>query len=451
MELWAANIGEGIDVLLGMSFMYSAGVRLCAREGLVQLPDEETLLISGRSGNHAHQGLDLPVCPANSVCLQPGGQTVIRIAYGQSNPQREVVWAGRGDHWVTQIIYAAKSWPVAVKVVNVSDKTVWIDPWTPVARIVEFGCFPSAGRFVRPGLTRYQEWQTLIYEHTNSNQARLRQERKDQMLRDAAPPCVPKKDYPWPTKLLTKSSSGDGTAHVIQLRPLNPDLPVPLRETNPEAVIPEGSSPEGVGQDMNERDDSSLDGSRSGSSDSATNEDVRPDADCQMPCLDEGTGRAEVTSSGDIDSDGDELFDSISLDDDCVYDSAVEEREDPDLNAYEDDLSDLPTQALPCTPVRQLEEEYERCMRLNAEEFDLEPAVYIHEGSDLLSQLRDQLAMLPELSEPSPKCDIETADVGDPELSTPDEIQKLRSILKYHRLSSWVMSMRLQLQLQLEG
>jgi hypothetical protein len=111
----------------------------------------------------------------------------------------------------------------------------------------------------------------------------------------------------------------------------------------------------------------------------------------------------------------------------------VEEREDPNLNVYEDDLSDLPSQALPCTPVRQLEEEYERCMRLNAEELDLEPAVYIHEGSDLLSQLRDQLAMLPELSELSPKCDIETADVGDPELSTPDEIQKLRSILKYHR------------------
>jgi hypothetical protein len=286
MELWAANIGEGIDVLLGMNLMYSAGVRRCAREGLVQLPDDETVLISGRSGNHAHRGLDLPVCPANSVCLQTGGQTVIRIEYGQSNPQREVVWAGRGDHWVTQIIYAAKSWPVAVKVVNISDKTVWIDPWTPVARIVEFGCFPSAGRFVRPGLTRYQEWQTLIYEHTNSNQARLRQEWKDQMLRDAALPCVPKKDYPWPTKLLTKSSSGDGTAHVIQLRPLYPDVLVPPRETNPEAVIPGVSSLEDVGQDVDEGDDNSLDGSRSGISDSATNEDVRPDADCQMSCLD---------------------------------------------------------------------------------------------------------------------------------------------------------------------
>jgi hypothetical protein len=84
------------------------------------------------------------------------------------------------------------------------------------------------------------------------------------MLRDAASPCVPKKDYPWPTKLLTKSPSGAGTAHVIQLRPLRPDALVPPRETDPEAVISRVSSPEEVGQDVDVGGDSSLDGSRSG-------------------------------------------------------------------------------------------------------------------------------------------------------------------------------------------
>jgi hypothetical protein len=164
---------------------------------------------------------------------------------------------------------------------------------------------------------------------------------------------------------------------VIQLRPLNPDVLVPPRGTNPEAVIPGVSSPEEVDQNVDEGDDSSLDGSRSGLSDFATNENVRPDADYEMSCLAEGAGGAEVTSSGDIDSDGDEVFDSISLDDDCAYDSAVKECEDPDLNVHEDDLSDLPTRALLCTPVCRLEEEYERCMRLSAEELDLESAVYI--------------------------------------------------------------------------
>ncbi|GMF33954.1 unnamed protein product [Phytophthora fragariaefolia] len=97
MELWVANIGEGVDVLLGMNFMYSAGVRLCAREGLVKLPDEETVLLAGRTAGHMRRGLDLAITPKMCLYLSPGESAVVRLDYGQSNPQREVVWAGRGD------------------------------------------------------------------------------------------------------------------------------------------------------------------------------------------------------------------------------------------------------------------------------------------------------------------------------------------------------------------
>ncbi|POM74848.1 Hypothetical protein PHPALM_8129, partial [Phytophthora palmivora] len=47
LGVWVTNIGEGVDVLLGMDFMYSAGVRLCIREGTVALPDEESVLMYG--------------------------------------------------------------------------------------------------------------------------------------------------------------------------------------------------------------------------------------------------------------------------------------------------------------------------------------------------------------------------------------------------------------------
>lgn len=119
-----ANIGEGVDVLLGMKFMYSAGVRPCAREGLVQLPDEENILLSGRDLAHTRGGLDIPIRPDEKPYLRPGEPVIVRIRYGHSSPRRDVVWAGRGDRWVTQIIYSAKSWPSAVKVVNVSSKDV---------------------------------------------------------------------------------------------------------------------------------------------------------------------------------------------------------------------------------------------------------------------------------------------------------------------------------------
>ncbi|KAE8992507.1 hypothetical protein PR003_g26907 [Phytophthora rubi] len=87
----------------------------------------------------------------------------------------------------------------------------------------------------------------------------------------------------------------------------------------------------------------------------------------------------------------------------------------PEVQEYQDEeaeVMDLPSCAWPSTPVRRLEEEYIRCMRVSQEDLDLEPAVYIQEGSELLSRLRDELAMLPELKDFSPECDISTADVG---------------------------------------
>ncbi|KAJ8522695.1 hypothetical protein ON010_g17661 [Phytophthora cinnamomi] len=53
LNVWVANIGEGIDVLLGMSFMFAAGLSISVREGLVTLPDEETIVMCGWSpGDH---------------------------------------------------------------------------------------------------------------------------------------------------------------------------------------------------------------------------------------------------------------------------------------------------------------------------------------------------------------------------------------------------------------
>jgi hypothetical protein len=131
--------------------------------------------------------------------------------------------------------------------------------------------------------------------------------------------------------------------------------------------------------------------------------------------------------ASEVDSDGNEFYDAVLLDDYGVALDAVPEGDD------DDDVSDLPSGAMPSTSLRRLEMEYARCMKVNADELDLEPAVYIHEGSELLSQLRDQLAMLPELRDLSPQCDIDTADVGVPGVSTLDEDRKLRSILRYHR------------------
>ncbi|OWY92496.1 hypothetical protein PHMEG_00038474, partial [Phytophthora megakarya] len=133
MNVWLANIGE-------------AGIRLCMREGLVRMPDEE-MVVMCTGPSHERVGLDMPVHPDETLHLQPSEHGIVRVRYGQTNPQREVVWADRGDPWVSQVIYASKSWAVAVKVINISQSRLWLSTGTVVTRIVENGYFPQAGRF----------------------------------------------------------------------------------------------------------------------------------------------------------------------------------------------------------------------------------------------------------------------------------------------------------------
>ncbi|OWY93495.1 hypothetical protein PHMEG_00037097 [Phytophthora megakarya] len=190
MDVWVMNIGEGVDVRLGMDFMFSAGVRLGIREGMVGLPDEESTLMYGYTIRR-REYRDIPVCPLRGFHLRPGEHANVAIRYGQCRPLQDVVWAGRGEQWVTQIVYGARSWTVAIKVVNVSDRDCWIKPRTPVARIAEYGNIPIVG-------------QVIIQENTLSAKARVRQEAYEQMLRDVAPPAVMVPKYKWPTKLLVR-------------------------------------------------------------------------------------------------------------------------------------------------------------------------------------------------------------------------------------------------------
>ncbi|GMF55559.1 unnamed protein product [Phytophthora fragariaefolia] len=131
-----------------------------------------------------------------------------------------------------------------------------------------------------------------------------------------------------------------------------------------------------------------------------------------------------VVLDEDSDSDDEVFYNAISFDgDDGDEDSQEVVETEPSTGTCSDRL---------LLPVRRLEKEYERCMQMSAEELSLEPAVYIHEGSELIAQLRDELGMLPELQELSPECDISKADVGEPGRTTPAEEEKLRTRLRYH-------------------
>ncbi|KAE8955380.1 hypothetical protein PR002_g31793 [Phytophthora rubi] len=216
-----------------------------------------------------------------------------------------------------------------------------------------------------------------------------------QMYEDQDPPCVEKEEYGWPTRVLRRSTPESAAVRIVQKTEQDrPSSETSKREepnSEPEVHLEHGSDVQPVGLEMDDEDEGDF-----------------------VDALEEVMSPSE-------DVDGDEYFDAISLDDDSVC--------DPPNEIFEEEDDEVPVQDWPCTPLRKLELEYERCMKMNAEDLDSEPSIYIHEGSELLSQLRDQLVLLPELKDLSPSWDIETADVGEPGITTPDEEHKMRNIL----------------------
>ncbi|OWZ23819.1 hypothetical protein PHMEG_0001229 [Phytophthora megakarya] len=368
LTIWVRNIGEGVDVLLGVNFMHSAGVRLCIREGLVKLPDEETVAIP--------RGMDIPVCPEESIQLRPGQDALVRIRYGQFKPQRELVWGGRGKNRVTKILYSSRSWATAVKVVNVSDQSAWIDTRTAVARIVEYGQFPGQPGFVRPGKARYEEWQQLIHECTVSRQARMRAERLEQILRERIPPCTQVQRYQWPTKLLMRPQSQAAEMRMVKLQEKPKPLDMTLKIIGNSAVVMNT-----VTGDPNEPEDRLV-------SVEKTHPDLSPSVKVPDP-----------ENAADAESNAQVQGPSVDV--------------QSQMNCFDT--------------------EYARVKRVSAEDLDLEPAVYLREGNDLMVQLRDQLIMLPEIEELTPECNIDEAKVGVAGVTTPEMEAKMRGILKRHR------------------
>ncbi|KAE9318725.1 hypothetical protein PR003_g18165 [Phytophthora rubi] len=206
MDVWVGNIGAGLDCLLGMDFMVAAGVRICAREGVVRLPDEESLLLVGGPEIN-HVGLEVDVSLTEPVWLQPGRSVTIPVKYYQAKPNKVQEWAGRSDQWVTQFIYGPGRKPRAVKVVNISGRTASLCQNTVVACLVEKGYLPQGERFARPQSQKYKEWAALVYEAEPSAKYLKLEELIAQQAELRAPPAVEKPVYTWPKKLLLAKRS----------------------------------------------------------------------------------------------------------------------------------------------------------------------------------------------------------------------------------------------------
>ncbi|KAE9007148.1 hypothetical protein PR002_g16288 [Phytophthora rubi] len=243
---------------------------------------------------------------------------------------------------------------------------------------------------------------------TLSVQARLRVERYEQTLGDAEPPAVQTRDYQWPTKLLVRPRVDTEAVRMVQLQ----EKPVVVPEAGPDFLEQATNEVQSFGRAVSGRQGSTTpEGSVSilGSLENDSRSEEAESSQRHDPKL-KNTDEEDQASEGEVEES-------------VLQDEPARKDEDPEM----------PSVIATGTPVEKLELEYARCMRVNSEELDMEPAVYLHERSELMAQLKDELALLPELLDLSPECDITKADVGEPALSTDTQDRKLRGTLERHR------------------
>ncbi|OWY91385.1 reverse transcriptase, partial [Phytophthora megakarya] len=222
----------------------------------------------------------------------------------------------------------------------------------------------------------------LIHECTVSRQARMRAERLEQILREKEPPCTQTQRYQWPTKLLMRPQSQVAEVKMVKLQERPKPLDMTLKIIGNSAVV---MNTVARGPEESETGPEPV-------------EQAHPDLSPEVKTLD-------PESVADVENDAQVPEPSV----------------------------DVQSQTSYSTPVQRLAAEYVRVMRVSAEELDLEPAVYLREGNDLMAQLRDQLIMLPEIEQLTPECNIDEANVGVPGVTTPEMEAKMRGILKRHR------------------
>ncbi|OWY93185.1 reverse transcriptase, partial [Phytophthora megakarya] len=320
----------------------------------------------------SHLGRTIDVSTHESLWLAPGDSKYIPIRTSEQDLESIEVWVSRGDRWVTLVVFSVKRVPVAVRVVNISRKPA----------------------------------QFLVYENTRSPAAERRLDAETRELERITPPMVDRPTYPTPTRVLRRTP---------ETRAVAPGVP----EAQP---IPRSPEPSGGKQSRKSAPDSPF-GSRSKPNDLPTAPAPAPSADRVMVVSSTVPGSADP---------GPQVSRSESSDHDAQVSSRVEPA--PAITAPLGPVPESPKCA-PMDPQVALARSFVM-VAMAGETLDAEPAVYYHQGSEfvILDMLKNQLAYLPDLSDLRPEANIEDAIVGEPGESDPDEEERLRAVLRKHRM-----------------
>lgn len=191
-EVWISDHQAGVDLLLGVDFLMSAGIRLDLYSGRAILPDEIRVPLSNIKDVHENtMARRYMIGPVEDLFIPSHGSEIFRVRLPK-DPVGLVLWVSRGKRWVPTVVYTKTGEPKYIRITNISDVAQAIKRHEPVGQLVHEDHVPLKLGYVRTNSCRYQEWQTLAFEgkYSRRQEAELDDE-FEQWVRDN--PALPNK------------------------------------------------------------------------------------------------------------------------------------------------------------------------------------------------------------------------------------------------------------------
>ncbi|KAH9118300.1 hypothetical protein LEN26_012203, partial [Aphanomyces euteiches] len=163
----------GFDAILGMDFLFRAGVMVDASRRELNLPEGEYVELHDQPVRYSRGYMNY-VRLNRDVNIPPGGSVVVPLPkLREGMPETLEYWVHRDVRWITTALNSENK-PAAYKVTNVSERNVSLSAHTVVGAISAQGERPLDRPMVRTSSLRYRAWKAEALEGSYPDDYRAR-------------------------------------------------------------------------------------------------------------------------------------------------------------------------------------------------------------------------------------------------------------------------------------
>ncbi|KAG6586702.1 reverse transcriptase [Phytophthora cinnamomi] len=416
---------SGQEAILGMDFMVPAGIRLDLADGSLCLPDEVRIQLSGRRQLYNDKARLVRL----DQHLQLGAGESVELPLRLQTSDQDKLWVTRGDLWVPTVTKGPGKTQY-LQITNVGEKKLVLCRDERIGMWLAGDRIPRLQGFVTVGSRRYLEWQNLALQATTEAGPAKADPHGPRRRRWLSVPNPQSARLPKTCKsadLDTEDATGPGQG--------DPGLAVGDKTQGVPTAAASGCSTlamqwEVVPEPSRAQITPVEAKSPGDDQDHALADMPRPDQDPQqaaedLPSPDPSTGPGEVpTDQGPtLYAQGAEDPAGVGqADQPVVLSESNQGGKGKDLHGgMRQEANQAPGSTAATNP-------------LNADQAGSDPVedeqVCIHESGDLHAEdVEAEMAVLPEVTVGTADVKIEDIQVGDPEINSPEEIERLRGLI----------------------